>query len=235
MSALLAISLNAFSQDDFLHTRYVLERLSSTPVGSNSSSIPALEIRHDPITSGDIFLTPHFQQSTFTLYKSGQVKESLYAKFDIKTNNFDVMTQQGIRVLSGDMVKSVVWIDSLAKVPHFLFNGKDFKFNSRPPLAGFLELLSQGSMPLMKKVDLEFIPANFNPALNVGSKDHKYIKKIVYYYIEKGEIKKLPKKHIPSIFGSKQTELEEFGKSLQLKKESELIKLFDYYNSTSAK
>lgn len=73
--------------------------------------------------------------------------------------------------------------------------------------------------------------ANFNPALNIGSKDHKYVKHVEYFYLKSGNLEKLPKKKLEVIFDENKEVMSVFIKSKNLKKENDLIKIFNYYNS----
>jgi hypothetical protein len=224
----------AFCQsDNFLHKRYVVERLSSI-ADLQSGSIPNLPSQPAGIV-GDVYLTPQFQEASFILYKDKRQVNGYNSKYDIHRNEFNVITQQGIRVLNGDLVRSAVCLDSLTKAPHYLFNGKEFKSSSGTPYSGFFELLSEGKMPLLKKTEVEFIKANFSPALNVGSKDHKYIKKDAFYFLKDGVLQPIPKKKFFSIFGEQEKAIEEYAKELRPKEEKDLNKIFDYFNSMESR
>ncbi len=218
--------------DNFLHKRYTVERLSSM-ADLQSGSIQGLPSQPAGII-GDVYLTDQFQQASFILYKDKKSVNGYNSKYDIHRNEFNLITQQGMRVLNGDLVTSAVCLDSLTETPHYLFNGKEFKSSSGAPYSGFFELLSEGEMPLLKKTEVEFIKANFSPALNVGSKDHKYIKKHSFYFLREGVLQIVPKKKFFSIFGDKEKAIEEYAKELKLRNEKDLTKIFDYFNSIAS-
>ncbi|MBS1555006.1 MAG: hypothetical protein JSU09_08760 [Bacteroidetes bacterium] len=226
---LVLVCANTFGQNEnFLHKRYIVERLADLN-SLQTGSIPNLPSA-PPGLQGDVYLTPHFQESSFTLFKEEQKVSGFFSKLDLQRHEFNLITPQGVRVLNGDLVRSVVSLDSLTKIPHYYFNGKSFKSAAGIPSVGFYELLVEGEIPLLKKTELEFLKANFNPALNVGSKDHKYLKNHFFYYLKNGLIYPISKKNFFTIFGDRQKEMEAFGKSKKLKAENDLISIFEYYN-----
>ncbi len=225
----LVVCGSAFGQNnDYLHKRYIVERLSDLN-SLLAGSIPNLP-SPPPGLQGDVYLTQFFQESSFTLFKDGQILHGLFSKLDLQRNEFNIITQKGVRVLNGDLVRSAVCLDSLNKTPHYFFNGKSFKTPSGSQYSGFFELLVEGSLPLLKRTEVEYLKADFSPALNVGSKDDKYIKKTFFYYQRDGVLHPVSKKNFFSVFGDRQKEMEQFGKSKKLKVESDLISIFEYFN-----
>lgn len=203
------------------------------PVNIRSGSIPSMLPPAAAEVKGDVYLMPDYRITTFVLYDNDKLIEGFSSKYDIDKNEFDLMTQQGVRVLPGNKVKSLVWLDSLTKQPQYFFNYQDVMNEDGVPYLGFFQLLSDGPLPLLKKTELIFRKADFNPALNVGSKDHRYIKKPHYYMVKDNIMTALPGRKIPTVFPDHQQEVQQFVKknSLDLSHEGHLIALFDYYNS----
>lgn len=220
----------AQSETDFLHKRYIIERLTAGQGVLTSGTIPNLPSR-PPEIQGDVYLTKEYQFCSFELFNEAKVFSGYWARFDIQANSFDLIQPQGVRSLPGDKVKSAVLYDSITKAAHYFFNGNQFKNTSGTPYVGFFELLSEGDIPLLKMTSIELIKANFNPALNVGSKDHKYVKDLSFYYLKSGKVEKLPKKKLSDIFENNNDAIKKFAASKNLKKQSDLIAIFDYYNS----
>ncbi|MFM8744440.1 MAG: hypothetical protein ACKODM_14105, partial [Cytophagales bacterium] len=112
---------HAYGQNEnFLHKRYIVERL--TDMNSlQTGSIPNLPSA-PPGLQGDVYLTPHFQESSFTLFKDEQKITGFFSKLDLQRHEFNLITPQGVRVLNGDLVRSVVSLDSITKIPHYYFN-----------------------------------------------------------------------------------------------------------------
>ncbi len=220
--------------DSYFRRVNVMQRMLD-PVSIRSGSIPSVMPAAAPEVKGDVYLTPDYRITTFVLYDNEKLIEGFASKYDINKNEFDILTHQGVRVLPGNKVKSLVWMDSLTKQPQYFFNYQDVKNEEGVPYLGFFQLLSDGTMPLLKKTELIFRKADFNPALNVGSKDHRYIKKPHYYTIKDSKMIVIPGKKIYLLFADHQDEAQKFIKknSLDLSMENHLAALFDYYNSVT--
>jgi hypothetical protein len=220
------------ANSNYLHTRNVLERLSTRSFGITSAGVPTLPMAA-PEVKGDVYLTPTFNLSLFQLYDSDQLVEGFYAKLDIQKNEFDLMTKQGVRVLAGKKVKAFACLDSLTQKKSNFINAREWKWEQDVPLEGFLKILSDGQLLLVKRTEVIFRKADYNAALNVGSRDHKYLKKDHLYYISGDIIRKLPgKKDFTKIFGDRKEEMDKYIRTNQLNihKESDLITLFNYFN-----
>jgi hypothetical protein len=87
----------------------------------------------------------------------------------------------------------------------------------------------------LKKVYLEILRPNFSPALNVGSKDTKIIKKSEYFYSINNKLNQIKKKASLDAIQKYDSsiELESLIKKekINLNKESDLRKLFLILNS----
>lgn len=227
-----AISQNASSSTrTFMQNRYLLERMSSTEMLVAGSSVHTLP-PSPPDVIGDDMLNQHYQKATFLLNDSSLL-EGLPVKYFITRNEFDVKTKAGLRALKGDRVKSFVWIDSATKKPQVFISAREFKRPDGTPGVGFFQLITEGKVGLMKQTEVIFKEANYHEALNVGSRDHKLIKKIHYYYLINNTFSPLPKKKLDTVFPDHKSEVQRFIKinTLDLNREDHLQALFDYYNS----
>jgi hypothetical protein len=235
--ALLLISgAGTFSQNtsgstrSFMQNQYLLERMANTEqllMGTIQTLPPSA-----PDVLGDDLLNPQFQKATFLLNDSSLL-EGLPVKYYITRNEFDVKTKTGLRALKGDRVKSFVWIDSLTKKPQVFINAREFKRPDGTPGVGFFQLITEGKVGLIKQTEVIFKEANYHVALNVGSRDHKLIKKKHYYYLINNTFNLVPKKNLELIFPDHRPEVKRFIKinTLDITREDHLQALFDYYNS----
>lgn len=219
----------SFAQNSYLHNRYALERMGTQAANPNQivTTMPAAP----PGVQGDVYLYKTFNLSAFELY-DGRIVEGFLTKLDLNRNEFDVITPQGIRVLKGNLVRSFIMIDSLTQAQINFVNIQEWK--GEQPLAGFFELLAEGEMTLARKSDVIFKKADYHPALNVGSRDHKYIQKSQLYYILNQNYFVLPpKKNLMKIFGEQQKEMNAFlNKSdINLSKDADIARLVAHYNS----
>jgi hypothetical protein len=236
IALMLVVCAGAHSQNtsgstrNFMQNKYLLERMANTDqllMGTIQTLPPA-----PPDVVGDDMLNQHFQKATFLLNDSSLL-EGLPVKYYITRNEFDVKTKAGLRALKGDRVKSFVWIDSATKRPQVFINAREFKRPDGTQGVGFFQLITEGKVGLIKQTEVIFKEANYHVALNVGSRDHKLIKKTHYYYLINNTFSPLPKKKLESIFPDHQTDVQRFIKinAIDAAREDHLQALFDYYNS----
>jgi hypothetical protein len=221
------------NQNSYLHNYNIIERMGSGQLASQSGIVPGISAP-PPEVQGDVYLHPDYRITTFQLYNNDKLVEGYPSRFDIRSNEFDLVTTQGIRALRGDQVKSIVWVDSVSKQPQHMVNGKQFVNESNVAFTGFFEILAEGSMMLLKKTELMVKDPDFHPALNVGSRDVRIIKKQLLYYTDGQRAIVWPgKKQGVKLFESKATEVKQFIKinQLDLDKEGHVRALVDYYNS----
>ncbi len=232
LQTMIALSQNTSgSTRTFMQNRYLLERMSSTEMLVTGSSVHTLP-PSPPDVVGDDMLNQHYQKATFLLNDSSLL-EGLPVKYYITRNEFDVKTKAGLRALKGDRVKSFVWIDSATKKPQVFVNAREFKRQDGTPGVGFFQLITEGKVGLIKQTEVIFKEANYHEALNVGSRDHKLIKKTHYYSLINNTFAPLPKKKLETVFPDHKAEVQRFIKinTLDLDREDHLQALFDYYNS----
>lgn len=207
--------------------------MGSGQLASQSGIVPGIAAP-PPEVLGDVYLHPDYRITTFQLYSNDKLVEGFPSRFDIRSNEFDLITQQGIRALRGDQVKSIVWVDSISKQPQYMVNGKEFLNEANIPYTGFFQIITEGNMMLLKKTELQVKDPDFHPALNVGSRDVRINKKSFLYYTDGKQALLWPgKKQGLKLFTSKADEINKFIKvnELDLGKEGHVSALINYYNS----
>src|SRR5688572_1361995 len=186
-------------------------------------------------TIGDTYLDMHWKVASILLYESEKLIEGFPIRYDIMTDDVEVKTKKGIKVLQGVKIKSFVWVDSVTKSPAYFVNAKDFKDESNVPYSGFFHVLTEGSLPLFKKTEIEIKKADYNIQFNVGSQDDKILKKNEFYTLKGKQVVELPssKKKIVALFGDKSEAMEVFIKEndLSITKSDQLKIIFEHYNS----
>jgi hypothetical protein len=185
-----------------------------------------------PEVVGDTYWDKHWGQSSLLMYKSSSIIEGYLIRYDIHKDEFEFNLSTGIKVIRGSLVKDLIWIDSLKGHQRFLVNAQDFT-SEGTRISGFLELLVEGKYSLYKKVNIEILKPNFNPALNVGSKDVRIIKKESYYYNSgANELVQIKSKKTFHPLIEKGVPVETYLRKdrLDIKKEADLIKLFSSIN-----
>lgn len=183
---------------------------------------------------GDTYLDTHWRNSNVMLYDKEKMIEGFPMRYDIHLDELEFKAKNGIKVLAGDKVKSFVWADSITRVPEYFINGNAFRNEDDVPFTGFFEVLSEGSVPLLKKTYIDIKKADYNVALNVGSPDDKILKKNKFYVLKENRLVELPgsRKKFLNNFNDN-ARLEKFIKqnSLSPSNESDLKLIWDHFPS----
>ena len=184
---------------------------------------------------GDFYLNQEWKRTTLMLYDRDKMLEGFPVRYEIESDQFEIKSSAGIKVLNGKRVKSFVWIDSISNAPHYFVNGRDLKDEDGDPLSGFFEVLSEGSMTLVTQTQAAVRPATYNEKFDVGQRDARIVKRINFYYVEEGVIKEIPssKKKLLALFGEHAPAVEEFMQTnkLSVKEASHLRAVFEHYNT----
>ncbi|HTF21709.1 MAG TPA: hypothetical protein VK658_26705 [Chryseolinea sp.] len=183
---------------------------------------------------GDTYLGTHWRKSAIQLYKDDRVVEGYPVRYDIQTDALDVKTDAGVKVLEGKRIRSFSWVDSSRLDPVFFVNARDYKFEGSP-LLGFFEVLVDGKVPLFKRTELHVKKADYNVSFDVGSRDDKILKQSSYYIGQQQTVVEVSptRKKVIALFGDKANEMEKYmsDNDVSLKKEADLVRTFQYYNS----
>jgi len=184
---------------------------------------------------GDNYLDKKWNKATILLYQSETMIEGYPVKYDIKSNLIEITTSAGIKVLDVKKINSLVWIDSMTLFPRYFVNGSKYKIDGIP-VAGLLEVLVDGTFPLLKKTELYVKQPNYNVALDVGSRDAKILQNEFFYYPREGQLTSVKtKKDILNVAEERAAEIDSFIKTnkLNVKKELDLIRVFEKLNSNN--
>ncbi|MBN8578153.1 MAG: hypothetical protein J0L66_14505 [Cytophagales bacterium] len=220
------------TSNNYLHQTYTLDRISTNSMGSQSSSIP-LSAGPPPGVKGDVYLNKTFNRIVFQLYEEDKIVDGYTGKLDLRLNEFDVLTRQGIRVIKGNLVRSFIFVDSLSGIQTDYINLREWTTPDKVKLDGFGQVIVDGNLMLVRTTELIVRKPDFNPALNVGSKDYRFLKKDHFHYVKAGVLTEVPgKKNFPKIFGDKEKIMSEYitKNNLSISNEKELARIFDYYN-----
>ena len=227
-------ALSGFAQKTYLNNRYLMERINSNTDMLTGTTGMITSLASAPGVVGDAFLNNSFSESNLLLFEGERILTGYRIKYDILKDDFYLMHKNSFRVLSGNAVRNFSLSDSLTGIKSFFINGKLLKDSKGTELTGFYEVLVDGPSALLKKTAAIVKEADFHPALNVGSKDHRVIKTTTHYYCIDNVVQKIPSgKNITVAFPEQPEVMAAFIKSngLALKEERDLKKLFEHYNS----
>jgi hypothetical protein len=217
---------------NFLQNKYVLERLTG-PDQMMMGTVQALPMAPPEVIGSDL-LNKYYNQTTFLLQDSALL-EGLPSRYYVMRNEFDIKTKMGVRTLKGDRVKSFIWVDSLTNKPQVFVNMKEYVKDDGVPGTGFMQLLCEGKVGLLRHTEVIFKEANYHVALNVGNRDHQFIHKTRLYYLIGNTFRPVPesRKKVIHIFPDRTDQIEKFIRMNQLDptKEHHLIAIVEYYNA----
>jgi hypothetical protein len=189
-----------------------------------------------PGITGSVYLNDGWKIASLKL-KTGTLSvaelTNVSVKLDLKTNTFELFVDPEIKVLSGSKVESFTWTDNLQNAESYV-NCDKFTLDDAKVI-GFGRILSQAAdgLMLLEHSYVEFMQANYNVAMNVGSKDHKYVKKEKLYFVKNNKMVPVGKKSLYEVMADKESAIKKFIKEndLNVKNEGQLAKVVEYYNS----
>ena len=233
----LGIYVQSISQDtydrSYLNSRNVLERIST--ISPLSNVIPGVPL---PVPSirGNSFLNENFALTTFDL-STKVIASTHYANYDMFRDEFYLITKKGYNVLRGSEVNAFLWQDSLSNKIHRYIHAKLILPPGESTPKGFYEVLSEGSIILLKKIEINVLNPDYNIAMNVGRQDYQMVKKEELFTFVNNSLVELPNANqLTSVFGDKEEIIQEFIKInlLNRKDERHIVEIFHYYNHYSS-
>ena len=186
---------------------------------------------------GDNYYDTTFQAGNIRFYGRIGGSDSLGGipvRYDLITQEVEVRAgANDIRAAKAPTVRYFVMNNRLGGSSQFV-NVREFR-GEADELVGFFEYVATGKLQLLQRHSITIKRANFNAALNVGTKDDELVKKREWFVGKnKNAVKFSPsKKALLELMADQQPAIETYlkDKKPDLKKESGLLKVFGYYNS----
>lgn len=186
---------------------------------------------------GDAYYDTTFQAGNIRFYGRIGASDSL-GGVPLRLNllNQEVEVRAGandIRAAKAPSVRQFVMNNRVGSVSQFV-NVREFK-GEADKLGGFFEQLVPGKLQLLQRHSITLQRANYNAALNVGTKDEELLKKREWYVARGAEATRFAgtRKALLELMADRQTEIEGYLKTRKpdLKKEADMAGVFVYYNS----
>lgn len=182
---------------------------------------------------GDYYLDSKWNMGSLLVYGTDRVIDGYYMKYDIEGNSVELKVDDQIKLLSVRKIESIIWRDSITNSSRAFVNSKEYTLDGGA-LAGLLEVLEDGAIPLVKRTTIWIKRPDYVPAFDVGNKDTQINKRDNFYLAKNKKLTEIKKKKdLLLAFGDKSVEMEKYIKvnKLNLKDERGLRVLFHHYNS----
>lgn len=137
-------------------------------------------------TVGDYYLEDEWLLGNVLLTDSLKL-ESLYFRYNLKDDVFEIRTESDVKLLPGRRVLRFDWQQNQS-----LFDGEYIRADSYglngAQLNGFLKVVKGGQYSLATRHEFKLIPGNYNMALNVGEKNDRIVKEEVFYILYRNNL-----------------------------------------------
>lgn len=217
--ALLACCIITVSAQDVFRAGGTGEYLRSKPVSGSKAQ--------------EVYIDTAWAKTSILIDKYEKPSEEVLARYDLRANQLEIKTPKGVNVLDTRIVKTYTSVDKISRKHEFV-NGKTFKVDGAP-LNSMIEVLYTGKISVYKRYNYYLKKPDFNPALSVGNPDEQVFMEDDLYYAQGENLLKIPtkKKKLLVIFGDKAPQVESFidKNDINISKEAQLVKVFEYYNT----
>src|SRR5688500_5056283 len=132
-----------------------------------------------PSIIGSTYLADDWQKAEIVL-KNGMTIDDFPVKIEIEQANIEVWYNGEVKFLNIKQVDYINLTDSHSGKRNIIRKASDFTFNDTP-LKGLVMVDSGARYDMVKHFYIEFLQSNYNVAMDVGSKDHRKIKRSKLY------------------------------------------------------
>ncbi len=186
---------------------------------------------------GDNYYDTTFQAGNIRFYGRIGATDSLGGvpvRYDLVKQEVEVRASTNdIRAAKAPIVRYFLMNNQQGGSNRFV-NVREFR-GEADDLVGFFEYVAAGKLGLLQRHTITVKRANFNPALNVGTKDDELVKKREWFVVKNRQALKFSpsKKALLELMADQQPAIDAFlkDKKPDLKKETSLADVFRYYNS----
>jgi hypothetical protein len=129
----------------------------------------------NPSVIGSSYLQNEWRKAQVIL-KSGGVAKDVPVKIELENANVEVNYNGQIKYLNLDKIDSIYFINELTQQKTVLKKANVFEY-ANEKLTGMALIQSNLHYGILKQYYIEILRANYNVAMDVGSKDHQKVKR----------------------------------------------------------
>ena len=154
-------------------------------------------------------------------------------RLDLVTNEVEIRAgANDIRAAQANRVRYVLMNNAQGTTSLFV-NAREFR-GEADDLKGFIELITSGKLTLLEYSSIHIKRANYNMALNTGTKDDELVLQKNWYVVRNKKADKFSpgKKAVLELMADKKDQIETYLKTKKpdLKSKTGLTEVFAYYN-----
>jgi len=226
----LLVQIGHAQSPESVRTFYALSNMATGNAGTfNVMSSKPTEIVGNYYYNGD----KNFKEGLISV--EGFEKPFGYYKmrYNLKTNELEAILKEGLRSLSLNKINSFLLRDSVNKETLFL-KAQHYEMHGTK-IVGFLEVISEGKISLLKRKNLRMQSSPFNPLLVEESANVQILQDEELFILKENHLVKIDKKNkkeFMALFENDTVASRYFTSTkINFKKEADLILFIRHYNS----
>ena len=184
-------------------------------------------------TTGNVYLNDDWQQGNIVLEGSRKINGQLL-RYDLKHKHLEIKLGEEIKVCPLSLLKSFSWYNRELNDSAYFVNIKQVPNQLEFYDRCILEILYEEKANLYKQYYLEVQESTYVPAVDMGRRSDKIVKKSSLLLQSQGKFYPLSKsmKNNKKAFGEEFDEVEKFAKEnrLKLKNEADVLGIVGHYN-----
>lgn len=137
-----------------------------------------------------VFFKEEWLDAQIVFIDENKKSKNFPVKYDILNQEINVSVQGSIYVLPTALIDGFILSDVLGEIAEFTI----FKDENKGP-TGIFEVIESGKFTFLEKHSAKRIKADYQPTLDVGSKDEKAVRKNTFYLMDdRGQFFEIPTK-----------------------------------------
>jgi hypothetical protein len=152
------------------------------PQNTLKSEIPLAE----PVVKGSTYLDEEWQSAEILL-KNGLLIKNFPIRIEIEQSNVEIKYNGEVKYLDLEKVDFINYRNSHTTTELVIKKADEFRYHD-VPLKGIVVVHKGERYVAIRQFYIEFLQANYNVAMDIGSKDHRKVKKERLYVSKDGNL-----------------------------------------------
>lgn len=188
-----------------------------------------------PGMEGSFYLNENWLTGDFTITNSDKLYKNFPLRYDLKNQLLEIENNDQTKICTLPVLRTFSYRNHNNEIESYINTELIDDANKILPKS-IAQVLYEDKLMLIGVPYVEVKDPTYVPAIDMGNRNQKILKKIDYYVINNARAHKITGpsfKKNEGIFGNKKSDVENYIKENRLKfnKEDDLVKIFNYYNS----